>query len=75
MKHFKNKAALTAVILTASGYSFAAPLTSTDFGTLQADIVGTISVAAGICVAVMVVGLGWDVGMNLVRKFAKRGAK
>lgn len=70
-----NKIALGASTVTASVASFAAPLTSTDFGTLQADIIGTIGVAAAIGVAVMVVGLGWDVGMNLVRKFAKRGAK
>jgi len=58
-----------------SGFSQAAALASTDFGTLQADITGTIAVAAGIGVALMVVGLGWDVGISLVKKFVKRGAK
>jgi hypothetical protein len=53
----------------------AAALSATDFGTLQADVTGTIAVAAGIGVALMVVGLGWDVGLSLVKKFVKRGAK
>jgi len=60
---------------TMAGFSQAAALASTDFGTLQADITGTIAVAAGIGVALMVVGLGWDVGISLVKKFVKRGAK
>jgi len=53
----------------------AAALTATDFGTIQSDVSGTIAVAAGIGVALMVVGLGWDVGISLVKKFVKRGAK
>lgn len=69
------KISLVSLLLAFAGLSQAAALTATDFGSLQADIVGTIAVAAGIGVAIMVVGLGWDVGMNLVRKFAKRGAK
>jgi hypothetical protein len=63
------------VALVAAGASQAAALTSTDFGTIQADVSGTIAVAAGIGVALMVVGLGWDVGISLVKKFVKRGAK
>jgi hypothetical protein len=52
----------------------AAPLAAGDFGTLEADIIGTIGVAAAIGVAIMVVGLGWDVGISLVKKFTKKGA-
>lgn len=55
-------------------YAFAAGLASTDFGTIQADVIATIGVAAAIGVAIMVVGLGWDVGISLVKKFAKKGA-
>lgn len=66
-------AALLAVLSIESSY--AAGLTAADFGTIQADIISTIGVAAGIGVAIMVVGLGWDVGLGLVRKFTKKGAK
>lgn len=55
--------------------AYAAALTATDFGSIQADVIGTIGVAAAIGVAIMVVGLGWDVGLGLVRKYVKRGAK
>jgi hypothetical protein len=63
------------VVSVAAGSAQAAALSATDFGTLQTDISGTIAVAAGIGVALMVVGLGWDVGISLVKKFVKRGAK
>lgn len=55
--------------------AYAAALAATDFGSIQADVIGTIGVAAGIGVAIMVVGLGWDTGLSLVKKFVKRGAK
>jgi hypothetical protein len=63
------------LLLTVSAASQAAALTVTDFGTLQSDISGTIAVSAGIGVALMVIALGWDVGISLVKKFVKRGAK
>ena len=63
------------VIAVTAGSVNAAALSATDFGTLQADVTGTIAVAAGIGVALMIVGLGWDVGISLVKKFVKRGAK
>lgn len=61
-------------LLALAGFARAASLASTDFGTIQADIIGTIAVAAAIGVAIMTVGLGWDVGIALVKKFAKKGA-
>ena len=66
---------LIALSLGFASTSQAAALTATDFGSVQADVIGTIGVAAAIGVAIMVVGLGWDVGMALVKKFVKRGAK
>jgi hypothetical protein len=64
--------ASTAVVASSAN---AAALAATDFGSIQADTIGTIGVAAAIGVAIMVVGLSWDVGMGLVKKFVKRGAK
>jgi len=64
-----------ATLLSGAALSQAAALSATDFGSIQADVSGTIAVAAGIGVALMVVGLGWDVGISLVKKFVKRGAK
>lgn len=64
----------TTAAVTASTAN-AAGLAATDFGSIQADVIATIAVAAGIGVAIMVVGLGWDVGLGLVRKYVKRGAK
>jgi hypothetical protein len=69
------KASLASMAVTAGTSVHAAALTATDFGTIQSDVSGTIAVAAGIGVALMVVGLGWDVGISLVKKFVKRGAK
>jgi hypothetical protein len=76
MKHLKNFVAafLGFFALWFSSFANAAALTSADFGTLQTDITGTIGVAAGIGVALMIVGLGWDVGISLVKKFTKKGA-
>jgi len=65
----------TGVVVVTAGSAQAAALSAADFGTLQADITGTIGVAAAIGVALMVVGLGWDVGISLVKKFTKKGAK
>jgi hypothetical protein len=69
------KLSLASMAATVGTSVNAAALTATDFGTLESDISGTIAVAAGIGVALMVVGLGWDVGISLVKKFVKRGAK
>lgn len=66
--------AVAALAVLFAGSASAAALTATDFGTLQADILGTIGVAAAIGVAIMVASLGWDVGMSLVKKFINRGA-
>ena len=65
---------VTAATVAASNAQ-AAALSADSFGSIQADVIGTIGVAAAIGVAIMVVGLGWDVGMALVKKFVKRGAK
>ena len=70
----KNRILFGSVLAALSGVSFAAPLASTDFGSLQADVIGTVGVAAAIGVAIMVVGLGWDIGLSLVKKFTKKGA-
>lgn len=67
--------AIMAALSMLSVQTQAAGLSASDFGTIQADIISTIGVAAGIGVAIMVVGLGWDVGLGLVRKFTKKGAK
>lgn len=66
--------ALVGATAVVSSASQAAALASTDFGSIQADTIGTIGVAAAIGVAIMVVGIGWDVGMSLVKKFVKKGA-
>jgi len=68
-------AAVLATTMLGMGAVSAAPLAAGDFGTLQADTISTVAVAAGIGVAIMVVSLGWDVGLSLVKKFVKRGAK
>lgn len=76
MKNVFLKTRNGVVVFAASAVpAFAAGLSTTDFGSLQSDITATIAVAAGIGVALMVVGLGWDVGISLVKKFVKRGAK
>lgn len=76
---FKNKNwtkfVTGSAMFVSAGASQAAGLAAADFGTLQADVTSTIAVAAGIGVALMVVSLGWDVGLSLVKKFVKRGAK
>jgi|GEM_PF-2233528 hypothetical protein len=69
-----GSAAVVAGVSAVASVSNAAPLAAGDFGTLEADIIGTIGVAAAIGVAIMVVGLGWDVGISLVKKFTKKGA-
>lgn len=74
-KIFVKTAVGVVVISSSVSSAFAAGLSTTDFGSLQSDITATIGVAAGIGVALMVVGLGWDVGISLVKKFVKRGAK
>lgn len=77
LKDIKQHIALLlgSMLFFAGSIAQADPLASTDFGSLQADITGTIAVAAGIGVALMIVSVGWDVGISLVKKFAKRGAK
>jgi hypothetical protein len=75
-----NKLSLTAIFSTAllalgTVPAHAAALQASDFGTLQADITGTIGVVASIGVALMVVGMGWDIGISLAKKFVKKGAK
>ncbi|MBD9362715.1 hypothetical protein [Methylomonas fluvii] len=67
--------ATTGAATAVASVSQAAALAATDFGSIQADVIGTIGVAAAIGVAIMVVGLGWDVGLGLVRKYVKRGTK
>ena len=71
----KAKFSAAGSALGGSAFAGAAGLASSDFGTIQADIIATIGVAAAIGVAIMTVGIGWDVGMGLVKKFAKKGAK
>jgi len=76
-KNIKNHVTmlLTALLFFSASALHAAGLEAADFGTLQADVTGTIGAAAGIGVALMVISLGWDVGLSLVKKFVKRGAK
>lgn len=72
----KTLVVLASVVAMAFGsVANAAGLAATDFGSIQADTIATIGVAAGIGVAIMVVGIGWDVGISAVKKFTKRGAK
>ena len=71
----KTKFAAAGTALGVSAVAGAAGLASSDFGTIQADIIATIVVAAAIGVAIMSTGIGWDVGMSLVKKFVKKGAK
>lgn len=74
MKNFLKNGGLIVAGSVMSFASQAAPLSTDDFGTLQADITGTIATAAGIGISIMVVGLGWDVGMSVAKKFFKKGA-
>lgn len=70
-----GKIAVVASSTVAAASTQAAGLASTDFGSIQTDTIATLGVAAGIGIAIMVVGLGWDVGISAVKKFVKRGAK
>lgn len=55
--------------------SFAADDISTAMAPVQTQIIAYITAAAGMGVAIMAVALGWDVGMNVFRKFFKKGSR
>lgn len=44
-------------------------------GGVQTSIIGYIAAAGAAGVAIMAVGLGWDVGMSVFKKFFKKGAR
>ena len=71
----KAQLLLVAGLAAAASASQATSLAATDFGSIQADTIGTVATAAAIGVAILGVSLGWDVGFSLVKKFTKRGAK
>ncbi|OAI19979.1 hypothetical protein [Methylomonas koyamae] len=70
-----GKIAVVVSSTVATASTQAAGLEATDFGSIQVDTIATLGVAAGIGIAIMVAGLGWDVGISAVKKFVKRGAK
>lgn len=56
--------------------SFAADADITaSMGGVQTSIIGYIAAAGAAGVAIMAVGLGWDVGMSVFKKFFKKGAR
>lgn len=44
-------------------------------GGVQTSIIGYIAAAGAAGIAIMAVGLGWDVGMSVFKKFFKKGAR
>lgn len=74
MKSFKTKALALAVTL-APFASFAEGDVATAMAPVQTQIIGYIAAAGAAGVAIMAVGLGWDVGMNLFKKFLKKGSR
>lgn len=48
---------------------------SAAMGGVQTSIIGYIAAAGAAGVAIMAVGLGWDVGMSVFKKFFKKGAR
>lgn len=75
----KNVTVTKAAIVLASLAPLASFATGDDItaamGPVQTQIIGYIAAAGAGGVAVMAVGLGWDVGMGLFRKFFKKGAR
>lgn len=66
----------TAILLSfAPLASFAVDDVSTAMGGVQTNIIGYIAAAGAAGVAIMAVGLGWDVGMSVFKKFFKKGAR
>ena len=61
------------MLLSANFVMAAGVLDVTSVGTLQADVTSDIAFAAGIGIALMAVTLGWDIGIGLIKKFAKKG--
>lgn len=75
-QHLKNAlggASLFALLAVSNG-AFAA-ITEADVTPIQTEIISAIGIAAAAGLAIMAVALGWDVGMSLIRKFVKRGAR
>lgn len=66
-------AALVA-LLVVSGVASAA-ITEADVSAIQTETIAAIGIAAAAGLAIMAVSLGWDVGMSLIKKFVKRGAR
>jgi hypothetical protein len=68
---------VTAILLSLAPLaSFAAdPDISAAMGGVQTSIIGYIAAAGAAGVAIMAVGLGWDVGMSVFKKFFKKGAR
>ena len=60
-------------LLVSSSSMAAGVLDVTSVGTLQADVTADIAFAAAIGIALMAVTLGWDIGISLIKKFAKKG--
>lgn len=67
----------TAILLSLAPLaSFAADADiSSAMGGVQTSIIGYIAAAGAAGVAIMAVGLGWDVGMSVFKKFFKKGAR
>lgn len=71
----KIKSALSVLSLSALSVPVFAGTLTADLATIKTSILGDIGEAAAVGVALMVVALGWDVGMSLIKKFVKKGSK
>lgn len=74
----KNKVVTQAmVIMAALGpvAAFADEAVTTAMGPVQTTVIGYIAAGGAAGVAIMAVGLGWDTGISIFRKFIKKGAR
>lgn len=79
MENSLKKYGVRFVVASAALLPLASFATDPDVGasmtTIQTTVIGYIGLAGAAGVAIMAVGLGWDVGMSLIKKFTKKGAR
>ncbi|WP_324042578.1 hypothetical protein [Aeromonas caviae] len=74
----KNKVVTQAMVLVATlgpAAAFAVDEVSTAMAPVQTTVIGYIAAGGAAGVAIMAVGLGWDTGISIFRKFIKKGAR
>lgn len=75
---FKNTLMTKAAVLVATlgpAAAFAVDEVSTAMAPVQTTVIGYIAAGGAAGVAIMAVGLGWDTGISIFRKFIKKGAR